>query len=76
MDDTQYIDIVMSTYNLTEYIDNYTETLENIASQTYDDDTMHFEIMISLRYLNNFLRTLEMPLINCKIYLDRCWYAN
>ena len=27
------------------------------------------EIMVSLKYLSNFLRTLEMPLINCEVNL-------
>ena len=27
------------------------------------------EIMVSLKYLSNFWRTLEMPLINCEINL-------
>ena len=28
------------------------------------------EIMVQLKYLSNFWRTLEMPLINCEIILD------
>ena len=27
------------------------------------------EIMITLKYLSNFCRTLEMPLINCEVIL-------
>ena len=29
--------------------------------------------MLPLRYLSNFLRTLEMPLINCKVNLILTW---
>ena len=29
--------------------------------------------MVSLKYLSNFWRTLEMPLINCEINLDLNW---
>ena len=31
------------------------------------------EIMVSLKYLNNFWRTLEMPLINCEVNLILTW---
>ena len=31
------------------------------------------EIMVLLRYLSNFWRTLEMPLINCKVNLILTW---
>ena len=31
------------------------------------------EIIVPLKYLSNFLRTLEMPLINCKVKLDLTW---
>ena len=31
------------------------------------------EIMVPLRYLSNFWRTLEMPLINCEINLILTW---
>ena len=32
--------------------------------------------MVPLKYLNNFLRTLEMPLINCKVELILTWFAD
>ena len=32
--------------------------------------------MVPLKYLSNFLRTLEMPLIDCEITLDLHWYEN
>ena len=31
------------------------------------------KIAVSLKYLSNFWRSLEMPLINCKIHLDLNW---
>ena len=33
-------------------------------------------IAIPLKYLSNFWRSLEMPLINCKIELSLRWYEN
>ena len=32
--------------------------------------------MVPLRYLSNFWRTLEIPLINSKITLDLSWSGN
>ena len=33
------------------------------------------EIMVSLKYLSNFWRTLEIPLINCEVNLILTWSA-
>ena len=44
-----------------------------IAGQTEDDGTKDVEIMIPLKYLSNFWRTLEMPLINCEVNLILTW---
>ena len=32
-----------------------------------DDNEKDVEIMVPLKYLSNFWRTLEMPLINCEV---------
>ena len=34
------------------------------------------EIMVPLKYLSNFWRTLEMPLINCEVELILTWSEN
>ena len=47
-----------------------------ITGQTGDNGTKEVEIMVPLKYLSNFWRTLEMPLINCEISLILTWYAN
>ena len=33
----------------------------------------YVEIMVPLNYLSKFLRTLQMPLINCEVYLILTW---
>ena len=38
-----------------------------ITGQPGDKGTKEVEIMVPLKYLSNFWRTLEMPLINCEI---------
>ena len=44
-----------------------------ITGQTEDDGTKHVEIMLPLKYLSNFWRTLEMLLSNCKVNLILTW---
>ena len=44
-----------------------------IIGQTGNDGTKDVEIMIPLKYLSNFWRTLEMPLINCEVNLILTW---
>ena len=44
--------------------------------QTGDDGTKDVEIMFPLKYLSNFWRTLEIPLINCESNLILTWSAN
>ena len=47
-----------------------------ITGQTDDDERIdNVEIMVSLKYLRNFWRTLEMPLINCEVELILTWSA-
>ena len=41
-----------------------------------DGNTKDVEIMVPLKYLSNFWRTLEMPLINCEIELILTWSKN
>ena len=48
-----------------------------IISKTDDDeDINNVEITFPLKYLSNFWRTLEMPLINCEVKLILTWTAN
>ena len=48
-----------------------------ITGQTNNNGRIdHVEIMVPLKYLNNFRRTLEIPLINCEINLTLTWFAS
>ena len=38
-----------------------------ITGLNNNNGIINVEIMVSLKYLNNFWRTLEMPLINCEV---------
>ena len=46
-----------------------------ITSQTNNDGRINFEVMVPLKYLRNFWRILEMPLINCEVELILTWSA-
>ena len=47
-----------------------------VTSRTGGNCTKNVEIMVPLKYLSNFWRTLEIPLINCEINLILTWSAN
>ena len=46
-----------------------------ITGQTNNNGIINVEIMVPLKYLSNFWRTLEMPLINCEVELILTWSA-
>ena len=41
-----------------------------ITTRTDNNGIINVEIMVPLKYLSNFWRTLEMPLINCEVELN------
>ena len=62
---------------ITEFrVNNTTDSFKfkaKITGQTGDDGTKDVETMVPLKYLSNFWRTLEMPLINCEFNLILTW---
>ena len=46
---------------------------QKIAGKTADGGSKNVEIMVPLKYLSNFWRTLEMSLSNCEINLILTW---
>ena len=61
-------------YSLIEYSDNYAKTPGSLW-QYYRDEPRDkdVEIMVPSKYLSNFWRTLEIPLINCEVNLILTW---
>ena len=47
-----------------------------MTGQTGNNGRKNVEIMVPPKYLSNFWRTLEMPLINCEINLILTWSTN
>ena len=64
----------IAEFNWTNASFNFKAKLTNQTgnNETTDD----IEIMVSLKYLSNFWRFLEMSLINCEINLIFIWSAN
>ena len=46
-----------------------------ITGETKNDGIINVEIMVPLKYLSNFWRSIEMPLINCEVELTLTWSA-
>ena len=65
------------------YKDDPNDNIENSESFKYkikitgktpnNGNTKDVEIIVPLKYLSNFWRTLEMPLINCEVNLILTW---
>ena len=49
---------------------------KQMTGSTRDNGTKNVKIMVSLKYLSNFWRILEMLLFNCEINLILTWFAN
>ena len=57
-------------------VNNVTDSFNfkvKFAGQTGNNGTKNVEIMVPLKYLSNFWRTLEMPLFNCDVNLILTW---
>ena len=69
--------ITGSTYKVAEKI-SYAEGNE-VDNPDFDPDkigTKEVQIVVPLKYLRNFWRTLNMLLINCEVSLTLTWSAN
>ena len=44
-----------------------------IGSSPNDNNTLDAEVVVPVKYLSNFWRSLDLPLINCEIKLDLSW---
>ena len=60
-------------------VNNATDSFKfkaKITGQTGHDRTKDVELIVPLKYLSNFWRTFEMPLINCEVNLILTWSSN
>ena len=83
IDKEKDVDVVMPMFNLIEYGDDYSKTSESLWQYYRDDlndnitqfdgNTKNVEIAVPIKYLSNFWKTLEMPLIKSKVSLLLTW---
>ena len=45
-------------------------------SGTDDNNVNNVKLVVPLKYASNFFRSLEMPLVNCKIDLELTWHKD
>ena len=66
--------------NIVDFTTNNTTDLlkfkTKITGQANDGEISGIEIMVPLKYLRNFRRTLEMSLNNCEVELIMTWSAD
>ena len=60
-------------YNLLEYSKNFKKRTGSLSNYYRDEPT---EVVIPLKYLSNFWRSLNISLINCEVELILTWSKN
>ena len=69
--------ITGSTYNVDAKVTNVEgNEINNPAYDANKSGSKKAEIVVPLKYLSNFRRTLDMRLINCEIELVLTWFKN
>ena len=66
----------IADFTATNTTDSFKFKAKLIGQTNNDGEINCVKIMIALKYLSNFWRTLEMPLINCEVELVLNWSAN
>ena len=73
-------DKIIGNINLTNNNSWFFKYKSNLIGNTDADGANRkkegVKIDVPLKYLSNFWRSLEMPLINCKVELSLRWYEN
>ena len=47
-----------------------------LISGTDDNNVNNVQLVVPLKYISNFFRSLEMPLVSCKIDLELTWHKD
>ena len=53
--------------------ESFKSKIKRTGKTPADRNTKNVDIIVLLKYLSNFWRTLEMPLINCEVNLELTW---
>ena len=66
----------INEFNAGNATNNLFKIKEKVTGKTGSNSTKNVELMVPLKYLTNFWRTLEMSFINCQINLNLNWSKN
>ena len=66
----------INEFNAANATNNLFKIKEKVTGKTGSNGTKNVELMVPLKYLTNFWRTLEMSFINCQINLNLNWSKN
>ena len=70
VDTAENLDIVMPMYNLIEYSDNYQDSSATLYQYKRDEPPDDSTGCSTIQIFTQIFKSLEMPLINCKIKLN------
>ena len=72
-EDDAVADLTADNSSSFEYNIKLLGNVTRVAGNAAGVRRLNVEIVVPLKYLSNFFRSLEMPLINCKIKLNLAW---
>ena len=50
--------------------------ISSLIKGTDDNNVNNVKLVVPLKYVSNFFRSLELPLVNCKIDLELIWHKD
>ena len=66
-------DLTSNNSNSLKYKIKLLGNVTEVAGEAAGVRRLNVKVVVPLKYLSNFFRSLEMPLINCKIKLNLTW---
>ena len=61
------------TINNSQYFKHKAAVMGKTANHNGKSSVKDTKIIVPLKYLSNFWKSLELPLINCKVHLELDW---
>ena len=72
-EDDAVADLIADNSSSFKYKIKLSGNVTRVAGNAAGVRRLNVKVVVPLKYLSNFLRSLEMPLINCKIKLNLTW---
>ena len=68
---------IMNMYNLIEYSDNYSDSSASLYHfKRQEPLPNNADFIVPVIYISNFVRSLQLPLINTNLYIQLDWTKN